>query len=165
VLGGEVMKNFFCLVSCLMLGAFALGCSGKDEAPPPAPKEEEGPCADGPDFRLNMEAIGDEGAVKGVLIAASPAPPERNENDWTVEFRDMSDAPLSDVEITMAQPFMPAHNHDGTFDPTVVALDEPGRFEIQDINLWMPGMWEVRFTVESASAGADYVVFDACIPE
>ncbi len=159
-----------CLSSVLVWGlaAAAVGCSGGDEAPAAPPQQtqmETGACADAPDFVLFEDVVGDMGVMKAARLAASPAPPERNENDWTVEFRDLDDAPVADVMVTMVQPFMPAHNHDGTFDPTVVPLDDPGKFDIQAINLWMPGMWEVRFTVESETVGADYIVFDACIPE
>lgn len=163
---GDVMMKLLRLTSWVALGALGLGCSGAEETPPPhSHTHTVDPCAGVPDFSLFMVATGEQGAIKGVLVSASPAPPERYENDWTVEFRDASDEPLGDVELTMAEPFMPAHNHDGTFAPVVAPLEAPGRFEIQDLNLWMPGLWEIRFTVESASAGSDYVVFEACIPE
>jgi hypothetical protein len=155
---------------CGAAALLALGCSGSDDKPAdtgnePPPETTTDVCADAPEFKLNMEAVGREKAVKGVLIDASPAPPVRKTNDWVVEFRDLDDELLTDVSITMVQPFMPEHGHDGTFAPSVMPAAEAGQFQIDDINLWMPGKWEVRFTVESESAGADYVVFEACIPE
>lgn len=156
----------------VLVGALSFaGCSSKDEPAPasntemPPDETMSGACADAPEFSLDMEAVGKDGAVKAVLISASPAPPVRKTNDWVVEFRDTNDEPLTDVDVKMVQPFMPEHGHDGTFAPTIMPLDEPGQFEIDDINLWMPGMWEVRFSVESASLGEDYIVFETCIPE
>ncbi len=125
---------------------------------------EAAPCG-GLEFAINSETMGEEDAVVAVLLDASPAPPQRYENDWVVEFRDPDGEPLEDVELTRVQPFMPAHNHDGTFDPTIEEGDEPGQFVVKAINLWMPGTWEVRFWVESESAGEDYIVLDACITE
>jgi len=152
----------------VLVPLLALGCSGdgKDPAatmtPDPEPMDA---CTGQPPFTLGKEAVGKEQAVKAVLIAASPAPPARKTNDWVVEFRDMNDAALTDVDLKSVEPFMPEHGHDGTFAPTVEAGAEPGQFDVADINLWMPGVWEVRFSVESPSAGSDYIVFEACIPE
>ncbi len=125
---------------------------------------EAAPCG-GLEFSINSETMGEEEAVVAVLLDASPAPPQRYENDWLVEFRDPDGERLEDVELTRVQPFMPAHNHDGTFDPTIEEGDEPGQFLVKAINLWMPGTWEVRFWVESESAGEDYIVLGACITE
>lgn len=153
----------------LALPLLTLGCSSDAKPAATTPDEPEemptGACVGAPEFSLDMEAIGRDKAIKAVLVSAKPAPPVRKTNDWLVEFRDMDDQPLSDVTIGMVQPFMPEHGHDGTFAPTVTPGAEPGQFDVADINLWMPGTWEVRFTVESESVGPDYVVFETCIPE
>jgi hypothetical protein len=123
------------------------------------------PCPDDVSFSIGMEAVGDSEAVMARLLDASPAPPEKFKNDWAVEFLDMDGNALDDVEVEMARPWMPAHLHDGTFPPVVTPMDDPGAFQIDDLNLWMRGLWEVQLTVSSASAGDDYIVFDVCIEE
>ena len=67
------------------------------------------------------------------------------------------------MELADATPFMPVHGHDGFYDPVVTALDEPGQFQVDDLNLWMVGPWEVRLMVESETAGGDYIVFHVCV--
>jgi hypothetical protein len=120
---------------------------------------------DVPPFALPMSAPGGEGKLSAALLAATPAPPEKYLNDWTLELRDAQGKPVSDATITMARPFMPAHGHDGTFAPTVSAGDGPGRFEVKKLNLWMRGPWEVQLSVSSPSLGDDYIVFQVCIEE
>ena len=124
------------------------------------------PCPDDLDaFSIGMEATGEDGAVMARLLDASPAPPEKFTNDWTLEFVDAEGGAIEDLEITMARPWMPAHQHDGTFAPVIEGLDDPGTFQVDDLNLWMRGHWEVQIDVSSASAGDDYIVFDVCIEE
>ena len=58
---------------------------------------------------------------------------------------DMDGEPVDGVELLFVEPFMPAHGHDGTFEPTVAVGSGPGEFAVDRINLWMGGDWEVRF--------------------
>jgi hypothetical protein len=124
----------------------------------------EGCPADTPPFALGMQAEGMLGHITGSLISASNVPPLRFLNDWTVEFVDGMGAPIEDVSIRTARPFMPVHGHDGNVKPTVSA-EGPGRFAIKSLNLNMRGPWEIQFQLRSASAGDDYVVFHICVQE
>lgn len=115
-------------------------------------------------FALGMEARGVAGRVHARLRAAMPAPPQRYRNDWTLEFFDAQGRLLSDVTVTRARPFMPLHGHDGNLQPTLRAVDST-TLEIEQLNLWMRGPWEVQLQVRSPSAGEDEMVFHVCIPE
>ncbi|HTU61828.1 MAG TPA: hypothetical protein VMF89_25400, partial [Polyangiales bacterium] len=115
-------------------------------------------------FALGMQAEGELGHITGTLIDASKKPPLRYINDWTVEFVDGAGQPIEDVAIRMARPFMPVHGHDGNLAPKV-RMVQPGRFEVDDLNLHMRGPWEIQFQLRSASAGDDYVVFHVCVEE
>ena len=159
------------LLLCL-LPMIACGDDDGGEEPDrsPAPQQDGGmmyppvPCPEStPDFRINLEAEGEDGNVVGRLLDADNIPPDQYENDWTVEFRTPDGEPVEDVDLYMAWPFMPVHGHDGFYDPEVEALNEPGQFQVDDLNLWMIGPWEVHLMVESASAGNDHVVFNVCI--
>jgi hypothetical protein len=162
----------FCLSATLCVALFA-GC-GDDDGTDSDPVHvhdaglsdgsyEEVPCPeDTPEFAIGMEAVGEEGAITGRLLDADPAPPRKFENDWSVEFVDADGEPLEDVEVVRAWPFMPVHGHDGFYDPDVSALEEPGRYRVDRINMWMRGPWEVHFMLTSESAGDDHVVFDVC---
>ena len=124
----------------------------------------EAPCPENtPEFRINLQATGEEGAVVAQLIDADHIPPRKNRNNWTIEFLDTDDMALEDAELTMARPFMPVHGHDGIYEPEVTALDEPGRYQVDGLNLWMTGPWQVQLTVASESAGDDYIVFNVCV--
>lgn len=124
------------------------------------------PCpASTPEFKLNLEATGEDGNVTARILEADYIPPRKGTNDWQVVFLDADGNPLEDVEVTKAEPFMPVHNHDGRYPPTMTALDDPGTFEFESINMHMGGPWEMRFTVESESAGDDYIVFHVCVED
>jgi hypothetical protein len=126
------------------------------------------PCADRMDtaeyFELGLESVGTSGLITAKLVAADPAPPEKYLNDWTIELLDEEGELVTDAAITTARPFMPKHNHDGTFAPTVTEL-EPGRFEIARLNLWMRGGWLIQVHVSSPEIGSDYIEFSTCIED
>lgn len=172
------------LVHVLVLALAA--CGGA--AAPPDPHEhpavdagqdaDEEPAADGeaeaafegcpdsvPPFALGMQARVVEGSIHASVIEASPAPPMRYLNDWTVELSDAQGNALEDVRIESARPFMPVHGHDGNLQPKVRALSEPGRFSVADLNLFMRGPWEIQLRLHAESAGDGYVVFDVCVAE
>jgi len=124
----------------------------------------EAPCPEStPEFRIGLQATGEEGAVVAQLIDADHIPPRKNRNDWTIDLLNADDMALEDAELTMARPFMPVHGHDGIYEPEVTALDEPGRYQVDGLNLWMTGPWQVQLTVASESAGDDYIVFNVCV--
>jgi hypothetical protein len=99
------------------------------------------------------------------LAGATPLPPEKYLNDWTVDFVNTAGAAIDDVSVTMARSFMPVHGHDGTFPPVVTKLAEPGRVQIDDLNLWMRGPWLIQLGVSSPTVGDDYIEFSACVEE
>ncbi len=88
------------------------------------------------------------------LVSSDPAPPARFYNTFIVR--------SPDGPITAVTPFMPAHGH-GTQTPVVITatgnLDE---WELDPVDLWMPGLWEVRIDVDHGDAG-DRIVFKFCI--
>ena len=115
-----------------------------------------------PTFTLGLEASGDDDLYKAVIVDARPSPPQQFLNAWVVDIVDMDDAPVADAVVDDVFPFMPAHGHDGIRIPEWDAMDEPGRFDVRVINLWMPGPWTVTFDVTGPD-GSDSIVFDVCI--
>lgn len=122
-------------------------------------------CGDTGELLIGAEALGKDERMKISLVEASPAPPQKYENDWTIQLSDMDGEPVTDATITEVEPFMTVHGHDGLFIPEVASADGAGQFQVDRINMWMGGPWEVRFTVDSESLGEDYIVFQVCIPE
>ncbi|MFB1483363.1 FixH family protein [Corallococcus sp. RDP092CA] len=57
-----------------------------------------------------------------------------------------SGKPVSGVVLSV-QPWMPAMGH-GVSDVPRVTARAPGTFEVSDMDLFMPGAWELRFTLK-----------------
>lgn len=57
-----------------------------------------------------------------------------------------SGKPVSGVVLSV-QPWMPAMGH-GISDVPRVTARAPGTFEVSDMDLFMPGAWELRFTLK-----------------
>lgn len=117
------------------------------------------------EFTAGMEKTGTKGLTFR-LVSSDPAPPERGDNAWVIDIVN-GDGPVDDghVEITT---FMPDHQHNGSLDDVAeVDATEPGRYSHDEVNMWMPGMWET--TIEATPAGGtnptdtDFVVFRFCL--
>ena len=53
------------------------------------------------------------------------------------------------------EPTMPAHGHGTTPVPTVTPVEgQPGTFDIRPLNLFMPGLWQIRIVVSMEVGGA-----------
>lgn len=125
------------------------------------------------------ETTGVNSLVNARVIAASATPyPKKFINKWTIELTDADGAPLEDAQIVDNCAFMPVHGHGSP--SKVVALDEPGRFELTALNFIMRGPWEVQLAVDAeslpaetarapscrnAEAGKDYLVFEICVKD
>jgi hypothetical protein len=181
-----------CAASILLLLGASSGCGGSsngksdDAAPTDAGSEASDKCpADTPEFVATPEngliAMGKHGGVEARIIAANPAMPERFENTWTVRFLDSSQQALAGVDIADACVFMPAHGHGGK--PKAVSMqNDAGTFELNALNLFMRGPWEVQLAVNAPGAdqstkeftscdrnrespGQDLIVFRVCVPD
>lgn len=102
-----------------------------------------------------------EGGLTFTLISSNPAPPSRNNNVWVVKL-ERDGVPVEGATIDI-KTFMPDHNHGSPVVPDITATATPGQYNIDPVNLFMPGLWEI--TVEAtAGATTDEVVFRFCIP-
>lgn len=142
----------------LSAAAFSIACGDNGGEGADAGSEEE-VCALDP-LEAGAELTGPNGF--GVrLVELDPEPPARFDNRWIVELERDGEA-LADGSIKVT-PFMPLHQH-GSSEPVVATELEPGRFELEPINLWMPGLWEVRCAV-TGGGERDDVVFEVCIDD
>lgn len=97
------------------------------------------------------------------LLDLSPAPPRKfDANTWEVEIRDSAGNPVTDLTGWYIEPWMVSHGHGAQLPAEITALDTPGQYTIASINLWMDGVWDVRFRVPDASERAA-AIFYACI--
>ena len=154
------------------------GTSGKDGCEPPLIEAPGGhcympiPCPDTlPDFTLGLTAEGEEGLYAASIFEASPSPPRKFLNDWVIDLTDADGEPAADAMVIDdpndpedTRSYMPAHGHDGGRPIIIEAMDEPGRFSLSEINMFMAGPWEVHLHL-TGPAGDDEVVFDICIED
>lgn len=100
--------------------------------------------------------------IQASFVSANPAPPIKGDNTWVIEFDDLQGEPLSGATVT-ALPMMPDHGHGTAVNAVVTALEQPGRFEITPVNLFMTGYWEITLDVTLAGGEVDSVVFGFCV--
>lgn len=115
------------------------------------------------EFLAGMEKTGELGMTFR-LVSSTPAPPIRGDNVWQVEIEDDTGAPLEGATVRSIA-FMPDHNHTSAV-PVTYTEDPPGSYEIDPVNLFMPGVWEI--TIQATPMGAsqaerDEVTFVFCV--
>lgn len=96
------------------------------------------------------------------FVEASPAPPDRGLNRWVLEVTDAGAAPVAGAEIRI-RPWMPDHGH-GSNPPYLfpAATDPPGRYRLEDMDLFMSGFWQFTIRV-SQGEESDEAAFGFCI--
>jgi hypothetical protein len=115
-------------------------------------------------FVAGMQKTGNLG-ITFTLVESTPAPPARDNNIWVIDVEDGAGAL---VGATLGiKPFMPDHNH-GTSIPAIITEDATtaGRYNAEQVNLAMPGIWEVTVSATPDGGGAidkDSVIFTFCI--
>jgi hypothetical protein len=88
------------------------------------------------------------------IVGATPAPPAKGDNAWTVELIDGAGKPVSGATIVVT-PFMPDHGHGTATAPTVTPEGAPGKYSISKMNLPMAGYWDVTLSVTIGAAKGD----------
>jgi YtkA-like len=112
-------------------------------------------------YTVGMAQVGSGAEVTFKLMSVSPAPPMRNDNTWQVDLVDGNGDPIEGAVMT-ATPFMPDHGH-GTPIKAVVTEPSPGHYDIEPLNLWMPGIWQVTLDATPQGGTKDQAVFTFCI--
>ncbi len=112
-------------------------------------------------FVVGLEKMGRDGLLSFRLMSATPAPPARYENTWTVEV-DGSGGPFANADI-MATPYMPVHDHVSAIRAVSTPLADAGQYRIERVNFSMPGVWETTIRATSGST-TDSAMYRFCIP-
>jgi hypothetical protein len=100
--------------------------------------------------------------VRATFVSSDPAPPIKGDNSWVLDFTDLDGAPLTDLSM-VAIPMMPDHGHGTPINAIVTALDEPGRYEITPVNLFMTGYWAITIDVTLTGGEQDSLMFGFCV--
>jgi hypothetical protein len=113
-------------------------------------------------FAAGLEAKAQDGKVRVTFVSATPAPPAKGTNAFTIDVADESGAPIDGASIVV-KPFMPDHGHGASVVPKVAAGAQAGRYEVSDVELFMPGVWEITFEVTPAGGAMDAVKLAFCV--
>lgn len=151
----------------LLLGAAVLatcvaGCSGGDDGGNTT--TTGGGCADDPrvtPYLVGMEAKSGDGALTVTFMDADPAPPSKGDNVWMLKIEDAAGAAVNDATLS-TEAFMPDHGHSSTAVPAITFKGE-GAYEIDGLDLFMPGVWEITIDVAPPGGTVQSVLFTFCV--
>ncbi len=110
-------------------------------------------------YRAGLTKMGQH--VSLTFISADPAPPDLGQNVLKVQVVDNAGEPQAATSLALNL-WMPEHGHGASTQPVVTATDGEGAFEVSAVNLHMAGLWELRFTVETATQ-TDDITFAFCV--
>lgn len=114
------------------------------------------------EFVVGLQKTGQAGKLTFTLVESTPAPPARGDNKWILQVTSQAAAaPVTGAVMTVT-PFMPDHQHGAQVDADITPMTEAGKYELDPVNLWMPGLWQT--TIEVEGADGDKAVFAFCIP-
>ena len=122
----------------------------------PAVPSTQSACS-GPDSGLSEGQSIEVGDYTVELVSLLPAIPDVGDNSW--QFRvSQQGAMIEDVDVQVI-PWMPRHGHGlvpANYEGTLGA--QPGVFEINTFNLFMPGLWEFDVVLTGASVDASTTI-------
>jgi hypothetical protein len=89
----------------------------------------------------------DGGLYRVAIHSAPDAAPSRGVNTLRLFVTRASDgAPATELDLEVV-PWMPAMGHGASVKPTVSPGSDPGSYDVSNVNLFMPGLWEIRTTI------------------
>jgi|CZKU01.1.fsa_nt_gi hypothetical protein len=109
----------------------------------------------------DIERKGASGALTFVLTSIMPAPPATGTLTWTLKILDASGQPVKDATMTSIKTWMPVHGH-GSGAVPVASNNGDGTYTIDNVYLYMAGVWQVTFDVKSG-ATTDSAMFSFCL--
>jgi hypothetical protein len=103
-----------------------------------------------------------DGTVTVTFVSAEPAPPAKGGNTFTVDITDAMGKPIDGATVAV-KPFMPDHGHGASVTPTVSPRSQAGRYDVTNVELFMPGIWEITFTITATGGAPEPVKFTFCV--
>jgi hypothetical protein len=102
----------------------------------------------------------DAGSYRIAVHSAPDAVPSRGNNSLRFVVTRASDgAPVSGLSLDVV-PWMPAMGHGASVKPTVAPGTEAGTYTASNVNLFMPGLWEIRTTIGGETSDHVTAQFD-----
>jgi hypothetical protein len=113
-------------------------------------------------YAVGLSALAMDGAVKASFVDAMPTPPTKGLNTWTIQLSDAQGQPVSGAIMTV-HPFMPDHGHGSSVTPQVMPMPTAGNYQVSLLDFFMPGIWDVTFTITLASGPTETLKFTFCV--
>ncbi len=94
----------------------------------------------------------DQGSLDISVHSAPEAQPTRGVNTLRLVVTRVADGtPVSGLALDVV-PWMPAMGHGASVKPSVEPGPDPGSYDVHNVNLFMPGLWEIRTTISGTSS-------------
>jgi len=91
------------------------------------------------------------GSFRIAMHSAPDAQPSRGVNALRLVVTKVADGtPAVGLQVDVV-PWMPAMGHGASVKPSVTPGIEPGVYIVDNVNLFMPGLWEIRATIGGAA--------------
>ncbi len=167
------LTAFFAVVGLLAAG-LAAGCGpaestggagGQSSTSSSTGAPTEAACAKDPRvaaYAVGVEAKSIDGALTVHFLSASPSPPVKGNNTWTVQLLDGQGKPINGATI-VTKAFMPDHGHGSSIKPQATAKGTDGTYEITPVTLFMPGVWQITFEVQAPGGVASSAIVTFCV--
>lgn len=127
------------LVSVALAGATSLGCSGDPGSGASASFPTEA-----------LATLSSDSAALHVEVRTAPEqPPSRGMSSVEYRITRADGTPVPGLSLTVL-PWMPDMGHGASIKPSIAEVGE-GRYVISDVELFMPGKWELRTTIAGAA--------------
>ena len=147
----------------------ALGCA-TEEAPSSPPTVDAGESdsatisctgdSRNDTYTPNLEKAGASGVYRFTLLSATPAPPIRGTNSWSLRVTDATGAVIQGATIEIT-PYMPDHGH-GPSVKAAATEESDHSYTVTPLYFFMPGLWQVTFKASVADK-SDTAVFTFCV--
>jgi hypothetical protein len=124
----------------VLLGALLVGCSGATESSGSPPTFPEGALT---------TLHSDQGALTVEVRTAPDQPPSRGVISVEYRITGADGRPVDGLTLSPV-PWMPVMGHGSSVVP-VVTPEGGGRYTISNVELFMPGAWELRTTISGAA--------------
>lgn len=140
--------------------SLAAACGAEEEGPP---ETAEAPCdGRGDTYTAGIEKTGAGGLVRVSILDAQPAPPAKGTNVLRIRLADAAGSPIAPPTIGLT-PRMPDHGHGSAVTPKFTPTGTTGEYDVTDLYLAMPGLWELVFDIATTEGATDTVTFAFCI--
>ena len=146
------------LAMCALLAALA-ACGGDDTAPGEADGGDS--CTgEGDTYRVGLSKTSAAGSFSVELTDANPAPPALGINAWKLRIKDASGNAIAGATVNISL-YMPKHRHS---QPGTVGTDQGGgTYDVTDLNLVMPGLFDITVEVTPPGGMTDSAKFQFCV--